>query len=160
VQSELATQLDGQLTCPPHRYEPHDGTPARPAGTVTQAPLTRLQASQLPAHAVSQQTPSAQWSDLHWLAAVQGNPFSAFSLHSPPTQAWVEAQPTSLVQVEEHDFEVPEHRYGEQEGKPVAPSAFKVQVPTLPATAQLSQDEEQPVLQQKPELQNPEAHCR
>ena len=62
---------------PSHTEGAQDGEPALPRGWMVHVPTLpiRSQASQAPAHAALQQTPSTQKPLPHWLARVQQAPF-------------------------------------------------------------------------------------
>ena len=80
VEHCLRPQLAGQLAAAPlHTYGVHDGLPVAPAGALVQVPTppsppVRLQASQAPAQALLQHTPSTQLPLEHSTAAEQGVP--------------------------------------------------------------------------------------
>jgi hypothetical protein len=83
----------------------HAARPLRgvwPAGSVAQMPAEpeRSHAWQEPVHGESQQKPSTQFPDTHWVALVQRLPLPTLP-HEPPTQGWP-WQSASVVQVVPH----------------------------------------------------------
>jgi hypothetical protein len=117
-----------------------------------------LHESQLPLQAVSQQTPSAQKLDWHWLDWLQGAPMGPGPelpvLHWPPTHFAGVAHCASVVQEFGQLGLDPLHRYapqvlvwgGDPEGR-------LVQVPGLLPTAQESHGLSHVVWQQTPSTQ-------
>jgi hypothetical protein len=77
-----------------------------------QVPGVTLQTSQLPAHAVLQQVPSAQNPDWHALADVQAVPLATLDLHVPWSHQLPPVHCASLLQGLAHP--VPEQMYGAQ----------------------------------------------
>ncbi len=131
-----------------------------PEATGLQVPAlpVTLQASQEPPHAVLQQKPSTQLPLMHWLAVVQLPPLGFWLVQTPPTQVLPLAHWVSLVQAVGQLADEPLHRNGAQVGLPVLPEATGLQVPTLPATLQESQEPPQAVLQHTPSTQLPLPH--
>ena len=85
----LLVQAVGQLAeVPPHTYGEQEGLPALPEARGLQVPTlpVRLQASQVPAQAELQHTPSTQLPLEHWLAAPQTAPPFFLGTQAPPEQ--------------------------------------------------------------------------
>ena len=85
----------GQLVLVPSQttLPAHTGEPAFPALLAPHVPLpaplcfsAAAHASHAPAHAVSQQYPSAQLPFAHWLPAVHAAPCASFATHDVPLQ--------------------------------------------------------------------------
>lgn len=120
----------------PPQSEP---SPAQSGRVPTGAPLTaehvpafdgRLHASHWPEQAVSQQTPSMQLPDAHWVPATHAAPLPSFAMHSPPPQNVPDAQSVSAPQVVAQI--VPAHLYGAQV---VVASAGHLPLPSQAAAA-------------------------
>lgn len=154
-------QLPGQeAEAEPHRYGAQEGLPGAPP-VIRQVPSTRApvateQASQAPAQAVLQHTPSTQLPLRHWLAPPQDCPSSLRGRQLPPSHQWPDAQAASLPQLTGQLRLAPEHTYGLQEGLPGFPLASCSQ---SPAALQASHPRGQLELQHAPATQAPEAHC-
>jgi hypothetical protein len=88
LQSGWSAQPERQLLLPPHQVTPHSPAGSRPAGTALHVPSfpVTLQASQVPAQPLLQQTPSTQDADAHWTAAVQDSPSTLRATHAPASQ--------------------------------------------------------------------------
>ena len=81
----------GQLAAEPlHTYGAQAGAPAVPAELLVQVPTlpARLQASQAPAQAVLQHTPSTQLPATHSLSAPQVVPRTFLGTQAEPLQYW------------------------------------------------------------------------
>lgn len=155
-------QVVGQLALvPAQRKVPHPGLPALPAGSTAQvpfcaAPALMEQASQEPAQAALQHTPSAQKPLLHALAPSHGWPSGRRASQVPALQNAPAAQWESLPQVVPQVPWAPVHRLGKQLGLPSLVLGRKVQVPGV--AVQVSQLPVQLRSQHTPAEQTPEAH--
>ena len=122
----------------------------------------RSQRSQPPAHAVSQQTPSAHEPEAHCEAAVHADPCASLGLHVPvaTSQKSAAMHPASLAQLVGQVRAVPLHTKGlHAPPEPVSPAGAERQLPTQPGTSQRSQaPAAQAVVQQTPSAQKPEEH--
>jgi hypothetical protein len=88
---------------PVQRYGRHEGAPGEPGATKVQvpsnvAPSAVEQASQLPSHALSQQTPSTQKPDWQSPFAVHDCPLASACTQLPPLQKKPEAHTCESVQ--------------------------------------------------------------
>ncbi len=158
----LSTQLAGHTELsPPQKYGAHDGLPGEPAGVLAQVPTlpVRLQASQAPAQAVLQHTPSTQLPLTHAFAAAQVAPRGFLGTQAEPLQYWPAAHWLSAVQLVGQPALIPEQANGAHDGLPVEPAGLLAQVPTLPVRLQALQAPAQAVLQHTPSTQLPLTHA-
>jgi hypothetical protein len=156
-------QATGQSTAFPLQSTPpgHAGLPPTPALTGLHCPAAPavLQASQLPAQALSQQTPSLQKPLVHSLPSPQALPVSFLGTHCLlVSQMKPAAQSAAVEQVVVQFADVPLHKNGEQLGRPASPMRETVQVPREVISSQRSHAPLQPVSQQYPSAQNPDRH--
>lgn len=84
-------QLARHAPAPSHVVKPHSLPGSALATTAEQAPFTwapvvSAQASHVPPHTESQQTPSVQNPEVHWLPAVQVEPCALRATHVPALQ--------------------------------------------------------------------------
>ena len=106
-------QLPGQLPEPPlQTYAPQSGAPVYPAGRSAHVPTApaRLHASQPPAHAVLQHTPSTQEPEAHSALEEQTAPFDFGNTHAPPRQLAPAAHWEEAPQLLGHVVKPPLHR--------------------------------------------------
>jgi hypothetical protein len=157
AQAKSLAQVVGHAAeAPLHTYGAQAGVPALPEGVAVHVPTLpgRLQASQAPAQAVSQQTPSTQLPNSHSLLPPQVALGAFFSSHCPlPLQKWPSAHWASLEQPPGQDAETPSHTAGAQEGLPASPAATGRQRPSLPAWLQASHGPPQAPSQHTPSTQ-------
>jgi hypothetical protein len=154
-------QLVGQVDdVPSHRYGEQTGDPGSPAATTVHVPSlpVRLHASQAPAHAVSQQSPSTQFPLRHCSVARQAAPAASLGTHVPLLQYEVAGQVALVVQGTGQSALSPSQVSGAHEGLPALPEGITAQVPTELVRLQASQDLSQLLSQQTPSTQWLSAH--
>ncbi len=146
---------------PEQRPGAHEGLPAEPAGLLAQVPTlpARSQASQAPAQAVLQHTPSTQLPLTHAFAAAQVAPGAFLGTQAEPLQYWPAAHWLSAAQLVGQPALTPEQANGAHDGLPVEPAGRLAQVPTLPVRLQALQAPAQAVLQHTPSTQLPLTHA-
>ncbi len=95
-----ASHAPAHRALPSHQAPPHSDSGSSPAAWGTHVPTEPgwLHASQLPAHALPQHTPSAQWPDSHCASTPQPSPSARNAAHRPPTHPHPAAHPAALVQ--------------------------------------------------------------
>jgi len=159
LQSALSAQPCRQLLAVPlHQVAPHSLPVSVPAASGEQVPTfpATLQASQVPAQPVSQQTPSTHEAVMHSLAAAQLAPAALRGAQLPAAQYSPGLHWLSLLQLaaqpELAQYSPPHSASGS------VPDSHEVQVPTTPRTAQERQAPAQPESQQTPSTHCPEPH--
>ena len=113
MQPASVTHDDGHAALAPlHTNGAHEGLPAPLTSAHTPlvaAPYATVHASQAPAHAVLQQTPSTQLPEEHCAVAEQPVPFACLAMQAPPEQYEVEAQFALVAHAVGHDALAPSH---------------------------------------------------
>ncbi|MEN9798180.1 MAG: hypothetical protein RL653_1876 [Pseudomonadota bacterium] len=162
-QAGSAAQLEGQFPeLPAQASAPH--APWLPGGRTVQvpsstAPREAAQVSHPPAHALSQQTPSAQVPEAHPLSAVQAVPRGRRIAQVPASQKRPALQSPSVTQAPGQAGPSPEHAKGAQ--SPGWPAGSTVHVPSAAAPSERAQAAHPPshaVSQQTPSTHWPETH--
>jgi len=145
---------------PSQKPPPHSVSRSVPDATGEQAPALPawLHAMQVPLHAVSQQTPSAQWRLSHAASDMQGAPSGWRGWHAPPMQRKPAAQSAVSSQLAGQVMASPVHSSPPQVGEGAAPAGATLQVPTAPSRLHRSHPAVQGPLQHTPSAQKPEAH--
>jgi hypothetical protein len=132
--TSLAQLVGHAVDAPSHtKFPEHAGLPGVRATTALQLPAEpiRLQASQPPAHAELQHTPSTQKPETHWSVAAHACPFGFFGTQAPEAQYVPAAQVESSTQFAGQDAFAPSHsRLPPHAGTPAAPLERGVQAPT------------------------------
>jgi hypothetical protein len=145
---------------PVHTKVPHAGDPVDPAARFPHTPGAsgELQASQAPAQAVLQHTPSTQKPDLHWFPEVHRVPLDGSARHRTPVHWKPSWHSRSVVHLPGHTAALPEQANGAQDGTPWLPAGTWVQTPSEPGTSQALHSPTHDELQHTPSVHCPEAH--
>ncbi|MEN9797934.1 MAG: hypothetical protein RL653_1630 [Pseudomonadota bacterium] len=116
-----------------------------------------LQAWHVAVQAPLQQTPSTQWPELHWLAAVQLCPTTRFGSHAPALQ-WLPALQSASEPQGFAQAPVPLQCASPHSPAGSVPAGLGVQVPMLPGALHTWHVPPQAALQHTPSTQCPELH--